>query len=271
MIIPYITEREKEIPKLIYKFRFLSSTQIQKLLDHRDKRRINGWLRDLNKKEFIKRIDEDTDFERIRFRTKPIIYRLGINGIRFLKTQNEGDPTFRKLFHKFYRENDRSDEFITQNAFLADIYFDLKNSINTSDKLIFYTKSDYQNPQNPYSFLTEMNPNAYVAKKVGKGRTRQFLLHIIPESMLRYRSLSLNKKIRDYLAYYFGGEWENHTRTAFPTLLFILPDMKALITFQRYAQNIFNDNDNPNVTVWLTTKGLIQKQGFTNVVWEDVK
>ena len=52
MTIPYITPKQQEIPKLIYKFRFLNRIQIQTLLNHKDKRRINSWLKDLSEKEY---------------------------------------------------------------------------------------------------------------------------------------------------------------------------------------------------------------------------
>ena len=51
MTIPYIAAKQQEIPKLIYKFRFLNRIQIQTLLNHKDKRRINSWLKDLSEKE----------------------------------------------------------------------------------------------------------------------------------------------------------------------------------------------------------------------------
>ena len=54
MTIPYITPKQQEIPKLIYKFRFLNRIQIQTLLNHKDKRRINSWLKDLSEKEYRK-------------------------------------------------------------------------------------------------------------------------------------------------------------------------------------------------------------------------
>jgi len=80
MTIPYITPKQQEIPKLIYKFRFLNRLQIQTLLNHENKRRINSWLKDLSKKEYLEKVPKDNTFEQ---RTKLTAYRIGINGIRF--------------------------------------------------------------------------------------------------------------------------------------------------------------------------------------------
>lgn len=48
--LPHISPKQKEILKLIYKFRFLDRIQIQILMKHKDYKRINVWLKDLAKK-----------------------------------------------------------------------------------------------------------------------------------------------------------------------------------------------------------------------------
>ncbi len=68
MTIPYITLRQREIPKLIYQFRFLNSKQIQKLLNHKDKSKINKWLKNLTEKQYLEKIEKENNFEQ---RTKP--------------------------------------------------------------------------------------------------------------------------------------------------------------------------------------------------------
>ena len=82
MTIPYITLKQQEIPKLIYKFRFLNRLQIQTLLNHNYHKRIIDWLNDLVEKEYLEKVPKDNTLEQ---RSKPTIYRIGINGIRFLK------------------------------------------------------------------------------------------------------------------------------------------------------------------------------------------
>ena len=55
---------------------------IQKALNHKDKRRVQAWLKDLREKHYVEWI-YSTDFIE---KTKPAIYYLGINGIRYLKS-----------------------------------------------------------------------------------------------------------------------------------------------------------------------------------------
>src|ERR1035437_1963136 len=103
MTIPYITPKQQEIPKLIYKFRFLNRLQIQTLLNYKDKRRINSWLKDLSEKEYLEKVPKDNTLEQ---RSKPTIYRSGINGIRFLGIQ---DDCFEEIIKNLYKDKNRSD------------------------------------------------------------------------------------------------------------------------------------------------------------------
>lgn len=111
MIIPYITPKQQQIPKLIYKFRFLNRLQIQRLFNHKYHKRIIDWLNDLVKKEYLEKVPKANSFEE---RTKLTVYRIGINGIRFLKTQNN---FYQEIIRKLYKDKDRSDNFILANHY----------------------------------------------------------------------------------------------------------------------------------------------------------
>ena len=54
-ILPQISNKEKEIIKLIYQFRFLNRIQIQNFLNHKHHSQTNIWLKDLNQKQYINR------------------------------------------------------------------------------------------------------------------------------------------------------------------------------------------------------------------------
>ena len=82
MKLPKLTKKQAEILTLLYTYRFLNRIQIQALMNHKDKKTINIWLKDLTEKNYIHRIYSTHFLEK----TKPAIYYLGINGIRQLKT-----------------------------------------------------------------------------------------------------------------------------------------------------------------------------------------
>jgi hypothetical protein len=82
MKLSSITNKQQEILKLLYKYRFLNRIQIQQLMNHKDKKRVIVWLRDLRKKQYIEWI-YSTDFVE---KTKPAIYYLSLNGMMTVVT-----------------------------------------------------------------------------------------------------------------------------------------------------------------------------------------
>ena len=69
MLLPTITNKQKEILLLLYRFRFLNRIQIQTLLNNKDYKNINLWLKDLTTKNYTGKI-----FERTPGINKPAIY-----------------------------------------------------------------------------------------------------------------------------------------------------------------------------------------------------
>ena len=241
MIIPYITPKQQEIPKLIYKFRFLNRLQIQKLLNHKDKRRINAWLKDLVEKEYLEKVPKSNTFEE---RTKLTVYRIGINGIRFLKTQDDCDE---KIIAKLYKDKNRSANFIDQCILLCDIYLDLENKTIDKDGVAYEVTmySDYVNIDSPFHFLTDLNPSLIYkeVKKHKKGtKSKYFLLEIFEATLPRH---SIRKRIRVYLEFYYSNEWEDNMNKPFPMLRFICPTKADLIYAKRYTRKLLEENQNP--------------------------
>ncbi len=81
MILPTITNKQKEILLLLYRFRFLNRIQIQKLLKNKDYKNINVWLKDLTDKNYTKRI-----FEKKAGINQSAIYFISKNGIKFFRS-----------------------------------------------------------------------------------------------------------------------------------------------------------------------------------------
>ena len=260
MTIPYITPKQQEIPKLIYKFRSLNRLQIQRLLNHKDKRRINSWLKDLIEKEYLEKVPKDNSFEQ---RTKLTIYRIGINGIRFLKTQ---DDCFPEIIRKLYKDKKRSDNFINQCILLADSYISLQN------KTEVIMGSDLVNVDSPLHFLTDLNPNLVYkeVKKHKKGTTERYcLLEVFEATLPRY---SIRKRIRTYLEFYYSNQWENNMDKHFPIIKFICPTKTDLIYAKRITKKLLEENQNPDdLSIQFATMDEIKKSGVIEAIWEEVE
>ncbi len=118
-----VTEKQKLILTLLYCFRFLNSKQIQQFLNHKDHRRINSWLKDLEGKGYIAR-----DFKPIYGTlTKPAVCYLTALGRKHIKDYKNYNYYFPKYLKRIVRDNKASKSFRIRCQILADWYLTLKS------------------------------------------------------------------------------------------------------------------------------------------------
>lgn len=259
-----ITNKEKEILKLLYQFRFLNRIQIQAFLKHKNKKRINEWLKDLTEKQYINRIYSNNFGEN----TKPAIYYIGINGIRFLKTSND---CLIERVRKLYRDKDRSAQFMAKSMLLADICLHLQDKSDEETIFTIATESDLINPDCPYHFLLEeMKPDLVFqkeSKSKKKSMKKYYLLEAFDETLPRY---SVRKRIKNYLDFYYSTSWESNTKESFPTLLFICPTLAMLIYAKRFTKKLLSDYEDIELNIQFATQEEAKEHGITSEIWEEV-
>ncbi len=173
MTLPPITQKQKEIVQHILRFRFINRIQVQKLLHHKDYHRINIWLKDLTEKQYLQRTHKKT-FEG---QAKPAVYNLGINGIRFLKTQEKINKNDLK---KYYGESKKGEKFQKQCQFIVNVYLAITQKYN--DVASFFTRADF--PANgvirdilpSFGFIREEKDNriAYICELFQYGKPRSY-------------------------------------------------------------------------------------------------
>ena len=260
--LPKITLKQQEILLLIYKYRFLNRIQIQAFLSHKYPKRINDWLRDLTAKEYLGRI-YSTDFGE---NTKPAIYFMGINGIRFLKTQDGCSP---EVIQKLYREKNRQESFIERSVFIAECCLSfLKLSRQTAGLSYgILTESGLADPESSFNFLSAYGFQLSVTKHKGK-QTSQFLMAYFEPTLPKYR---VRKRIKTWLdGFYFSNDWEDATGEPFPGIYAVCPTKALMISAKRLARSVLEDRDSDGLNISFTYEGLVRKEGVTGEVWERV-
>lgn len=160
---------------LLYRFRFLNTKQLQKLLSHKDPSTVQGWLADLVQKQYVY-----SNYDRTKFgkNTKPSVFHLLPKAIQILKEQEDCDE---KLLKKIYGEGERSDGFINDCLFIADTYLKLKEQVSKTSEVHFSTKVDL----NGYEYFPDPLPDAYIALKEKRKTNRYFVL-LLEEKAPRY-------------------------------------------------------------------------------------
>lgn len=193
-----ITKKQQTILTLLFTFRFINSKQIQQLLNHKDHRRINSWLKDLVDKEYIER-----DFQPVfGTLTKPAVYFLSVKGRDFIrKTYHFSNY---KFLARLREDKKRSKSFrirsqivvdcflllfpnqVTEYANVIDMWLNQGITLIKSKQFQFITPAFYENLDCQLTSL--LKPDAYGYLKNTQGIDHIFFSIIdayIPKMMLR--------------------------------------------------------------------------------------
>jgi hypothetical protein len=265
-------------------------------MDHKDPKTINLWLRDLRAKGYVEWI-YSTHFAE---KTKPAIYYLGLNGVRYLRTltrtvEDEGGKTVVPTYppdelRKRYREPTRSQTYIDRCILIAECCITLERADAKSEasgkKLRFYyqTEADYLLERSYYHFILEselIQPSLVFCKDrlddEGKEETtlESYILEIFDPTLPRYR---MKKRLGDYVKYLDdeGSEWQEQTNTEkLPIVLFVCPRTTDLIYAKRRTRKLiadaweWKDEDEERPRIRFTTAEKLNQHGLLSKIWEE--
>ncbi len=276
MKLPKLTNKQQEIIQLLYQYRFLNRIQIQSLMGHKDKKTINLWLRDLKSKQYIDWIYDPHHFAE---KTKPAIYFIAINGVRYLKTVEATDGSaWYPLDHvrKRYREVTRSKTFVDHCMLVADCCINLKANTKGTKQYTFVTLADYSHPYSEYHFLSDselVQPDLCYVKneqKDGEETTTTYLIEIFDATLPRYR---IKKRLSNYVEYLDDGDWQSETGdNESPIILLACQRMSDLIYAKRRTRgliaNIWEHDDEDRPHIRFATIQRLQAEGLTAKIWE---
>lgn len=254
--LPTITLKQTEILLYLYKFRFLTTNQIQKLLIHKEPQRTQAWLKDLTDKKYVSRHYDRKSFED---NTKPATYYLGSKARYILK--DEKDLDFEQLEY-IYSEHRRKEKFVNHCLFLVEVYLYLLSQKEETEELRFFTKTELLN----YDYFPDPMPDAYISIK-GKNKTRRYFLDLFDEYTPPFVH---RQRVRTYLEYAEKDDWdENTNNTPLPSILFIFPVESAKKHINFYAKSLLEKTYDDKISLFLTTKAKIQA-GEKDNIWQKI-
>jgi hypothetical protein len=297
--LPKLTKKQQEILRLLYSFRFLNRIQIQALLKHKDPKTINLWLRDLRTKGYVEWI-YSTHFAE---KTKPAIYYLGLNGVRYLRTltrKNKGEdgeieivPAYPpEELRKRYKEPTRSQTFIDRCILIADFCITLQKEDVANEakgkKLRYYyqTEAAYLLERSYYHFVLDIDDELihphliYCQDKLNKDGKEEktvesYILEVFDPTLPRYR---IKRRLGDYVKFLDdeGDTWQEQTDTEkLPILLFVCPRISDLIYAKRRTRKLvadawyWEDDDAEKPRVRFTTVEKLKQGGLlAKEIWE---
>lgn len=297
--LPKLTKKQQEILKLLYRFRFLNRIQIQAFLSHKDPKTINLWLRDLRAKGYVEWI-YSTHFAE---KTKPAVYYLSLNGVRYLRTLTRESkdedgrleivPTYPpEELRKRYKEPTRSQTYIDRCLLVADCALALEREDDVNEargkKLRFYyqTEADYLLERSYYHFVLDIDDELihphliFCQDKLNKDGKEErtiesYLLEVFDPTLPRYR---MKKRLSDYVKFLDdeSDEWKEETDTEkLPIILFVCPRMSDLIYAKRRTRKLvadawyWEDEDVEKPRMRFTTVDKLKQSGLpAKEIWE---
>ncbi len=259
---PPITLKQQEILTLLYRYRFLNRTQIQQLLNHKDKRRILSWLKDLREKVYVDWHYDSNDFVA---KTKPGIYYLTINGIRYLRST--GDFPAEEL-RKRYKESTRTQSYIEKCLIIADCCVTLKANTVGDVTYSFCVGADYTDPESDYHFLSEIYPDLYFTKRDGDTEIT-YLLELFDNSMPRY---AVKKRLSEFVDYLVGEEWRDSMQIDEPPIILLAFESttELLYSKRRIRTLLDGEPDNHHSSFRFSTQEKIEQHCVSGVIWEEL-
>ncbi len=260
--LPKTTTKQHQIQKLTYRFRFLNTLQIQKFLNHKNNRRVKEWLKDLREKNYLEWI-YSTKFEQ---KSKHAIYYTGLNGIRWLKTQEDCTP---EVIRKLYRDGKIEKPFIERSILIGDICLNLTKESNKTESFSLATASDYAHQNTLFHFLTELKdhaPDLCISDQIGKN-VIYYLLSMIDPTLPRYK---IRSRVGQYVNFYYSNTWEDHTHKPFPIFLIVALEKSDLIYAKRYAKKVLEQNQNPkDLHIAFAMADEVKQFGINSNIWEE--
>lgn len=245
MTLPSITNKQQEILRLLYRFRFLHRIQIQKLLKHKDYKTINLWLKDLTQKNYITRNYENT-FQK---RNKPAQYHIAKNGIKYFKINSIYE---KKHLTKFYKESKITETFRNRCMFIADIYLQI---IKHDNNVTFFTQSDFptdgviRDIMPSFGFIKEKVNNKYV--------------HIVELFHEKQPRFFLRSRIKTYIEFF-----EDEVNTI---IMFICPSDKVQKYITKFTENLLSDETFLHIPILITTEDKIENFGWHTDIWSQLQ
>lgn len=237
----------------LYRFRFLTSIQLQKLLTYKTLHLTNYHLKILTTQNYVNKHYSRT----LGLANQPAVYFLAPRSIKVL--ENSEGITARGL-KRIYREKIRSPQFIAHTSFIADYFLFLRNdSLKTTQALHFFTKSDLE----VHPYIIHPLPDAYFARVDGKGQTKRYFVEVVEEGSPRF---ALRKRVEQYNDYIEEGKFEEATNHPFPTILFICPTIGILIYLKKHLARMYEETSLDQVNVYLATR-----EGAFSGSWEKIK
>ncbi len=248
-----LTQKEQEVIKLNYRFRFFNSNQIQALLNHKSDSRLNGWLVKLTKEGYLIR-----DYKRIWGEgNKPAVYGLDKKGAKYLLNILKIKSRY---LSNIAEEENVSSVTVNHSIKALDFYLAIRDyAISKGHSIDYYTERDLDNED----YKVILKPDGYFKYITKKGSADCFIeIDLETETRATFR-----QKIAKYLDYYYSDKWKKHFKE-FPVIGVVCITQTRLENLLLDTEEKLKEYNNPPVEIKFTTFERIKDEGLGSDIWK---
>ncbi|QQG40554.1 MAG: replication-relaxation family protein [Candidatus Levyibacteriota bacterium] len=251
----------EQILIFIYKFRYLSRPQIQKLMNHKHHHTIMLWLNYLVSNKYLRKYIDS------KYKIESAYFSLGTMARKyFLKTAEIQDINYPKL-DRVWKENSYSESFKKHCMFLAHIYLSLLDLVKSVDegkgKLHYFSNADLEGVEHMIYPL----PDAYFTIEDKDGAIERYFLDVFYDYT---RWGDMEKRVKQYLNYCNKQTWQLYMKHDFPKVILVCPKPISKNNLEEYIQKMYKEKGK-RVAFYLSTKEEIRYQGMNSRTLHEVK
>jgi hypothetical protein len=236
------TTKQLEILDLLYRFRFATNSLLASALSVKLPHKINERLQVLVQREFVGRNYKPE----YHINRQPASFYLLPKGIKALKSTGE-EKYSQMVLHNVYKDKNAKGRFISRCLDIFEVYAKLREEYGES--LQFFTRSELYH----YEDFPEPRPDAYL--RVTRDQEElQFFLEIMDTTQPDF---ALKRRIKQYIEYAEGGDWEDATGTSLPTIVLICEKDATRRRLQKYADLQVEDSLEDGLEITLASKGKV--------------
>lgn len=232
----------------IYCFRFITTSQIQQVLNKKQIQQSQQRLNLLLKRGWIARNFSSQD----RLTGQYASYYLLPAGIKVLKQNKDKSKNIilnENVLHNIYKDKTASKRFINHCLVLGDIDLNLKRLFK--DKITYYDKSYLAD----FDYLPKPTPDGYIAQKRRTNLSKDYFLEYFEESVPFFVH---QKRIKQYIQYKQEGDWEESTDDEVPQNRFVAETEKLQKKIIKYTINYLEEYYYKKSSIFITNLELLK-------------
>jgi predicted transcriptional regulator len=205
-----LTKQQQRLLTLVYKFRFITTPLLAKLLSIRKDTAYES-LQTLHELELLNRVYEQS----WRIDRKPAYYYLSKQGVTTVKKLLELQD---RVVNSLYNDHKASQEFIQECFNNLECYISIKQKL--PDNTVIRTKTEI----NRFTVFPKQRPELYVKTQDG----HEAFIIIVPDKLPYF----VNKRRDEYIEHSEEDGWNG----AYPTMAFVFKDSRSKLGFLYKAQ-----------------------------------